>query len=111
MDSHAYGYWSRGEQRNQPRRGRYAARERRRVGTCRSSVQRDPRYFGEAASYSGNDAVAGSFKYGLRVDVGEFFEYFLKSATLRADHGLVLFHCCRAGPTDVAAKCRKVSTI
>src|ERR1700683_5477522 len=99
MDRHAHGNWSCGEKRTQPRRGRHAARERRRVGACRSSVERDPRYFREAASYSGNDAVAGSFKYGLRLDVGEFFEYFLKSAILRADHGLVFFHFLRAGPT------------
>src|ERR1700733_14379585 len=105
MDRHTHGNWSRGEQRTQPGRGRHAARDRCRVGASRSSVQRNPRYFGEAASYSGNDAVAGGFKYGLRLDVGEFFEYFLKSATLWADHGIVLFHCCRTGPTDVAANC------
>ena len=76
MNRHAQGNWNCREQCAHPRSSRDAARQRRRVDACRSSAQRNPCYFGEAAGYAGNDSVASSFKYGLRFGVGNFLERF-----------------------------------
>ena len=66
-----------------------------RVGACRSSIQNNPCYFGNATSDAGNDPVADSFKQRLDLVVGDFFEGLRKFAAIRAEHGFVLLHCCR----------------
>jgi hypothetical protein len=97
MDRHAHGYWSYGKQRAHPGGSRHGACQRRGVGASRSSVQRNPRYFSEAAGYAGNDTVAGSFKQRLDLLTGEFPEWFPEFPTTPTDHGFVLFQCYRAG--------------